>query len=198
MCGHANSCDRIRCSKSDSIQLSSCLLHELPSSLAAVPASLQPAMAAIRTCSYALIRSDDRPVPLAPMQPLPASTNTRRRPKSPAAFSTVSHPTSSPFPLYRFNPIGYKLLSALHRLPKLTDAHAVCHSTSAHGRPGRGDHLLQARIGLSLENILLRLVAANPGKSRFRTSLTDFDGTPGGLGFWPRLARPVPQVNQIL
>lgn len=35
MCGHANSCDRIRCSKSDSIQLPSCLLHELPSSPAA-------------------------------------------------------------------------------------------------------------------------------------------------------------------
>lgn len=94
MCGHANSCDRIRCSKSDSIQLPSCLLHELPSSPATVLASPQPAMAVIRTCSYALIRSDDRPVPPGPMQPLPASTNIRRRPKSPAAFSTVSQPTT--------------------------------------------------------------------------------------------------------
>lgn len=189
MCGHANSCDRIRCSKSDSIQLPSCLLHELPSSPAAdaVLASPQPAMAVIRTCSYALIRSDDRPVPPAPMQPLPASTNIRRRPKSPAAFSTVSQPTTLPFSPFCSLSIQSNWLqttqcsfSALHRLPQLTDAHAVCHSTAAHGRPGRGDHLLQARIGLSLENIVLCLVAANPGKSRLRTSLTDFDGTPGG------------------
>lgn len=179
MCGRVNSCARIRCSKSKSmgpcqsiIKLLITRSFTLSSFPPAVPASLRPAMAAIRTCSYALIRSDDRRVPPAPMQPLPASTNIRQRPKSPAAFSTVSHAAASlysfSFPPARPNPIGYKLLNVLHRLPQLADTDAVCHSVAAHGRPGRGDHLLQARIGLSLENILLRLVAANPGKCRER------------------------------
>lgn len=184
MCGHANSCDRIRCSKSDSIQLPSCLLHELPSTLFPC-CSTSFTTAGYGSHQNVFIRLDPLGRPpsatgsyatIASLNKYPTETK-----KSCSIFDRKSANYLSPF---RFNPIGYKLLNVLslppHRLPQLTDADAVCHSTAAHGRPGRGDHLLQARIGLSLENIVLCLVAANPGKSRLRTSLTDFDGTPGG------------------
>lgn len=51
-----------------------------------------------------------------------------------------------------------------YRVPQLAHTHTLRHRPAANGRPGWRNHLLKARIRLSLENILLRLLPANPGE----------------------------------
>lgn len=122
MCGHANSCDRIRCSKSDSIQLPSCLLHELPSTLFPC-CSTSFTTAGYGSHQNVFIRLDPLGRPpsatgsyatIASLNKYPTETK-----KSCSIFDRKSANYLSPF---RFNPIGYKLLNVLSLPPPQASA----------------------------------------------------------------------------
>lgn len=139
-------------------------------------------MAAIRTCSYALIRSDDRPVPPAPMQPLPASTNIRQRPKSPAAFSTVSHavPPSRLATNYSMCSTGFRSSPtptpyATALLPMGDQAGETIYSKPESVCPSRISYYASSQ----LTQVSPELQGEPPPATQFDWHISDFDGTPG-------------------
>lgn len=204
MCGHANSCDRIRCSKSDSIQLPSCLLHELPSSPAAA-CSTSFTTAGYGSHQNVFIRLDPLGRPpsatgsyatIASLNKYPTETK-----KSCSIFDRKSaNYLCPPFAPFRFNPIGYKLLNVLSLLstgfrssPTPTPyATALLPMGDQAGETiySKPESVCPSRISYYASSQLTQVSLAF-------AHLSLISMAPQG-GFEPRLARPEPQVNQIL
>lgn len=201
MCGHANSCDRIRCSKSDSIQLPSCLLHELPSSPAAA-CSTSFTTAGYGSHQNVFIRLDPLGRPpsatgsyatIASLNKYPTETK-----KSCSIFDRKSANYLSPF---RFNPIGYKLLNVLSLLstgfrssPTPTPyATALLPMGDQAGETiySKPESVCPSRISYYASSQLTQVSLAF-------AHLSLISMAPQGWRVGPRLARPEPQVNQIL
>lgn len=201
MCGHANSCDRIRCSKSDSIQLPSCLLHELPSTLFPC-CSTSFTTAGYGSHQNVFIRLDPLGRPpsatgsyatIASLNKYPTETK-----KSCSIFDRKSANYLSPF---RFNPIGYKLLNVLSLLstgfrssPTPTPyATALLPMGDQAGETiySKPESVCPSRISYYASSQLTQVSLAF-------AHLSLISMAPQGWRVGPRLARPEPQVNQIL
>lgn len=207
MCGHANSCDRIRCSKSDSIQLPSCLLHELPSSPAAA-CSTSFTTAGYGSHQNVFIRLD-------PLGRPPSATGSYATIASLNKYPTETKKSCSIFDRKSANYLTFlPLLLPLDSIQLATNYSMffLCPPTGFRSSPTPTPYAtaLLPMGDQAGETIYSKPESVCPSRISYYASsqltqvslafahLSLISMAPQGWRVGPRLARPEPQVNQIL